>query len=340
MRSWVLLGLLAGCSDNELNRRIEVDTFYQAPSNAVDILWVIDNSPSMEQEQANVAAGAQQFIGNLESTGMDFHLGVITTDVDGGNADAGALLGNPPFLTNTTPDYVATFASRVRVATSGSDQEKGIQAAIIAVTPPLTNTRNAGFLRDEASLSVIVVTDENDCSDFGALGSASTGEDCYQRYDELVPVPDLVRDLKDVKAEDSLVTFSGIVGPDAIDGCEDSVPGRRYFTAIAMTGGLQSNICTADYAAIMYDLGLIASGVLTVFPLDYVPDPETIEVVVTPDGDQEYPVPMDPVDGWTYIDDVTAPRIEFHGTSVPPRESMVTVTYEVATSIQEADTGA
>lgn len=333
--------VFAACSDNALNRRIETDTFYQAPSNEVDILWVVDNSKSMEQEQARVASGAELFIANLESTGMDFHLGVITTDMDASNPDAGALLGNPPVLSAASADYVGAFAARVQVATGGSDQEKGLQAALTAVTPPLVNTRNTGFLRDEAMLSIIIVSDENDCSDFGALGAGAVGEDCYTRYDELTPVQDIVAELEAIKDEAGRVTVSGIVGPEKIDNCEDTVAGRRYYTAIAMTGGLQNDICTADYARIMDDLGLIATGMLSSFPLDYVPDPETIEVQVQPAEGEAYPVYPDPVNGWVYVDDDTAPRVDFFGAGVPPRGSMVAITYEVATSIQAAeDSGA
>lgn len=332
--------LLLACSDNTLNRRVENDTFYQAPSNSVDILWVVDNSKSMEQEQARVASGAQAFISNLETTGMDFHLGVITTDADPANADASALLGNPPVLSNTTPDYVNAFAARVKVSTGGSDQEKGLEAAYFAVSPPLVNSRNAGFIRADAMLSIIIVSDENDCSDFGALGANAEGTDCYDRYDELRPVPDIVSDFKALKADGGLVTISGIVGPEQLANCEDTVAGRRYYSAIGMTGGLQNDICKADYAGIMNDLGLVASGLLSSFPLDYVPAPDTIEVQVKPDGQPAYPVLEDPVDGWVYVDDPTAPRLDFFGAGLPPRGSVVSITYEVAGNIQETvDTG-
>lgn len=340
-KTLILALLLAGCSDNDFTRANSVDVFQQAPSNEVDILWIIDNSVSMRNEQEAVAAGAQDFIGRLTTTDIDFHMGVITTDVSTSNPDAGALLGTPSVLTPSTPSYVQEFQERVLQGTEGDDQERGLQAAITALTAPMTNTRNVGFLRDEAMLSIIVLSDENDCSDFGALGANSTGEDCYSEYDKLTPVADLVRELRELKEDSNRVIFSGIVGPDASENCDDSVPGKRYFTAIDMLNGVTGDICQTDYGAVMDALGEITSGILTSFSLDYVPDPETIVVTVDIPGQGAHEVPQDGNNGWTYNDDPTSPAIDFHGTEIPPRGSEITVEYTIAADVQSGDdTGA
>lgn len=336
-----LLGslLLTGCNEQKFSRRIETDTFNQAPSNEVDILWVVDNSRSMAEEQQAVAVSAQQFVTGLEDSGMDFHLGVITTDVDATNEYAGVLLGNPPYLDNGTANYVSAFQQRVQVSTGGSDQEKGLQAAITALTPPLTNSRNIGFLRPDAMLSIIVLSDENDCSDFGALGAGADGESCYTDSDKLTPVSDLADLIRTTKDDPSRITLSGIIGPPETDACADTVPGHRYEVAIASFAGIQADICESNYANIMQRLGLIATGLLDTFALSYIPDPETMEVWVKPAEAPEYQVPNNETDGWTYMDDPAAPRVQFHGTAVPERGSLVSVTYEVAGTIEEPDTG-
>ncbi len=46
----------------------------------VDFIWIVDNSGSMIDEQEAVAQTAQAFIEELTSKGIDFHLGVATTD--------------------------------------------------------------------------------------------------------------------------------------------------------------------------------------------------------------------------------------------------------------------
>ena len=334
-----VLLLLLGCNEQKFSRRVEVDTFNQAPSNEVDILWVVDNSRSMTEEQQAVATSAQQFVTGLETSGMDFHLGVITTDVDATNLDAGVLLGSPSYLENATANYVTAFQQRVQVSTGGSDQEKGLQAAITALTPPLTNSRNIGFLRPDAMLSIIVLSDENDCSDFGALGSGADGESCYTDSDKLTPVSDLADLIRTVKDDPSRITVSGIIGPPTASACVDTVPGHRYEIAISSFAGIEADICETDYAGIMERLGLIATGVMDTFPLSYVPDPDTIEVAVKPAEAPEYAIPNNEVDGWTYLDDPAAPRIQFHSTAIPERGALVSVTYEVAGNIEPADTG-
>lgn len=338
MRVFLPLVLLVGCNQQEFNRASTTDEFQQAPSNLVDILWVIDNSVSMINEQAAVALGAEDFTINLESTEMDFHLGVITTDVDRTNATSGVLLGasnEPKVLTVDTPAYADIFKRRVQQGNTGSDQEKGLQAAVSALSSPLAYTANEGFLREGAMLSIVVLSDENDCSDNGALGADATGEDCYTRSGELAPVTDLVRQLVDLKDGDPVV-ISGIVGPDIVDDCEATVPGRRYYTAIELLGGVKADICQTDYSSIMDSLGQVASGILTVFQLSKSAIEDTIEVTMRLDEEAEPTVvAKDATNGWTYIAEYA--QIEFHGDAVPPRGALIEVRYEIAGQVEEQE---
>jgi hypothetical protein len=52
----------------------------------------------------------------------------------------------------------------VNVGTNGSGVETWLQPALKALTAPLINADNAGFLRDEAALEVVCVTDAPDQS--------------------------------------------------------------------------------------------------------------------------------------------------------------------------------
>ncbi len=339
-----ILALAVGCQDQKYNVITKTEVFQQAPSNEVDILWIVDNSTSMVQEQTAVANGAASFIGHLESTGMDFHIGVVTTDLSSTNPKAAALVG--PYASSATPGYQQLFASQVQVGTGGSDQEKGMQAAAEALTPPMSQQANIGFLRDEASLAIVVVSDENDCSDNGALGPTSTGDDCYTQYSKLTPIPDLVSQFREIKkGSPGQLTFSGIIGPDAVDGCSTAVPGKRYATAIQMIGGVRANICDADYTGIMDSLGLIAAGVLDTFALTYLAQDDGSIAVHVNDADGNE-VTADEVEdatnGWTYEEaaDQTSASIVFHGAAVPPRGAEITVHYTFAGNLATTvDTG-
>ena len=61
-----MLIFLLGCSDYEVNRRVLRDSYVQpGRSTGVDILWVVDNSASMFEEQDQLIAHASSFIGFL-----------------------------------------------------------------------------------------------------------------------------------------------------------------------------------------------------------------------------------------------------------------------------------
>src|SRR5262245_14986294 len=171
----------AGCaSETVFFPQTQIDTFSQAPSNEVDLLWVVDDSYSMGNEQSTLAEGFESFAGGLETSGTDFHIGVITTSFDDQDPNRAVLVGDPPFLT-MNDDYVRLFEERATaVGVSGSDKEKGLAAAVEAVSLQMTSFGglNEYFIRPEAQLMVVVVSDEDDCSDSGAL-EGQPPEACY-----------------------------------------------------------------------------------------------------------------------------------------------------------------
>ena len=64
MISVLLAGGLSGCliETTEISRLKQNDVFIQEPSAEVDILWVVDNSPSMSEEQQQEATATLQAI--------------------------------------------------------------------------------------------------------------------------------------------------------------------------------------------------------------------------------------------------------------------------------------
>lgn len=79
--------LMGGCNQHPLDE-VEMDStivdpvsFNFAPQNKVDVLLVVDNSGSMGEEQANLAANFGAFVDTLEDAGADYRIAVTTTDV-------------------------------------------------------------------------------------------------------------------------------------------------------------------------------------------------------------------------------------------------------------------
>ncbi|MBF5040985.1 VWA domain-containing protein [Simulacricoccus sp. 17bor-14] len=195
-------GLWAGCSSPVDEPGSTVPGVCQAEAPVVapqktDILFVIDNSGSMLEEQGGIARQLPDFIARLQQgvdgVVQDFRVGVVTTSVyeradrngDGVPepttqypSQAGRLQPvrladgtqtGERFLEGSDPQLVDKFGRLVVQGTDGSGQETPFEAVRRAVTPPLSDTPlaqggNGGFLRDGARLLVVVVTDEDDCS--------------------------------------------------------------------------------------------------------------------------------------------------------------------------------
>ena len=73
--------------------------------------------------------------------------------------------GSPRVLPAGSPTLVADFTENVYVGVCGSGKEQGLRAAQLAVTEPLLSGANAGFLRPGARLVLVIVSDDDDCSD-------------------------------------------------------------------------------------------------------------------------------------------------------------------------------
>ena len=134
-RTGTILGLLmaCGCASDSLSSITTVtDEFLQNKAAAVDVLWVIDNSESMREEQQGIGADFQAFVRNLIDSAVDYHIGVISTDVAGG----GRLHYGPssiPFIHPEIGNADAVFAENVFVGTAGARQEKPFETTALAL---------------------------------------------------------------------------------------------------------------------------------------------------------------------------------------------------------------
>lgn len=135
----------------------------------IDVLFVIDDSCSMENDQRALADNFDAFFGAFRQYQVDFHLGAVTTDMND-PLRSGRLVA--PFLTPTTPELNTRFSEMVRVGIQGSAIERGLLAAWRSLQEPLASGANQGFLRADADFALVFLGDEDDQSslditDFG-----------------------------------------------------------------------------------------------------------------------------------------------------------------------------
>ncbi len=165
----------------------------------VDILFVVDNSGSMADEQVRLAQGFERFVDAMPDD-SDYRIAVVTTDQNNELEQTGQrqfehspewpyeILGTAQAqctpeegtsracfrgrvdskivdsLTMDVKTQVDVFAENVQVGTCGNgSEEQGLNAMMSALTQT-KNACNDGFLREEAKLAVIFVSDEDDGS--------------------------------------------------------------------------------------------------------------------------------------------------------------------------------
>ena len=303
-------GLAAGCRSLEptVFPATMTDVYVQEPLRMVDVLLVIDSSGSMEEEQERLARNFEAFIQAFVDARVDYHVGVITTDLRN-QEQAGHLLGDVRYITPETPDAADVFAANVMVGTNGSGLEMGLEAAALALSEPLVSTYNAGFLRDGASLSVVAFSDEDDMSpgsvdDYLNFFASLKGDRAYRDH-TLMNVSAVVGDVP-----------YGCVAPD---GTGEASAGTRYYFAAQATDGVTASICAGDFTPIVEALGLDLSGLREEFPLTRCARPETLEVIVEGRLEEQGVA-------YTYLPERRA--IHFQPGWVPGPEETIQISYE------------
>lgn len=252
----------------DLQTPSKTDKIVQVTTPKVDVLWVIDNSCSMSEEQAKLTRNFPKFIAFFLDSGLDWHIGVVTTDTVS-RSESGKLQGASGYryLDADSPNPEGLFSQMATLGTSGSYDEMGRRATYQALTDPNLSGYNSGFYRDEASLNVIIISDEEDSS--GSNPSRN----------------EFITFMRGLKADPTLVTFSSIVGPQG--GCATAVAGTEYLAVTNAIGGVTESICKEDWEPVLTELGLQAAGLKREYFLSELPVEGTIEVEVI-DGEYAY----------------------------------------------------
>ena len=236
----------------------------------------------------------------------------------------------------------------------GSGTEEGLESAFIALCravddPPAAcydagspfesgdELSNAGLVREDSTVIVVIVTDEGDNS--RRLSQGDEDPDVYlQLFDEF----------------DNRITFV-VIGPNYDEeartftcnsGGATTWGTLRYQTAAELTDGFFSSIAEedatgecvqSDFAAHLEALGDLLNNLLNLFPLQSVPDPDTIVVFVDNVEIFETECVLDDAgdticgDGWTY--DPAENAIEFHGSDIPDYNARVRIFYRPLTDM-------
>jgi hypothetical protein len=223
------------------------DVYEQPDLPEADILFVVDDSTSMDDEQAALALYGASLLSTLEESATSWHIAAITTS-------SPALRG--PVITRDTDNPTDEFASQIMPGTGGAHDEKGIEMAYTALQAEAAP--GTPFFRDDARLVLIFISDEEEQSDTVDPSDAAA-------YLQTIKDPRMV-------LAHSVTALSG-------DGCTVESYGTRYAELTSRVGGLRIPIC-GDWSAIVSDLASGSVVKLDRFALSRRPLEDTIEVRV------------------------------------------------------------
>ena len=280
----------------------QVDSFTGLSGRHVDMLLVVDTSGSMTREQGELAAKVADLVVESVAWGNHYRIAVTTADVD---EHEGRFFGSPRWVAPDTPDGLETLAASIAaLPQSQGGIEQGFDAVHRALTPPHSSLPgdpplpcadesacrapygcyadpedysaepgsfcggpNWGFLRRDAALEVVILSDEADQS--------AAGLDFYR---------DFFSELKGPREE--LLRVHAIVGTDGqtAQACgvdpDDADAGAGYVEIANETGGVLGSICEEDYGDTLRAISALVFGPKTRFVLSREARPGSVEVKV------------------------------------------------------------
>ncbi len=207
-------------------------------SGKVDVLLVMDE---MFDVQDAFAKNVASFL-PPPSSSVDWQLGLIRGVVDW-PLPAGELLGSPVIMRSSTPNVQQSLADRLYQLGRHGAFEGSAEPARLALTPPMSVGANAGFLRPDAALAIVGLSQDAEYQPAPA--------DFYAAF------------FGGLKPR-GLVTFhiQGPFLPQSPSGCSyacgSSCDTASRHALLAALDGLEEEICTTDWPGTLARLGAAA----------------------------------------------------------------------------------
>jgi hypothetical protein len=332
----------------------------------MDILWVIDNSGSMDSSQRNLTASFQTFINKFQQNGYDFHMAVTGTDAwrafyqsNATNKDMlrRARPGEINFTTNpltyktnsgvfvmdqNTPNLSNIFLVNAMQNINGTGDER----AFASMKEFLSFTGKSDFRRSDAILAVIIVSDEDDFSANTSTFVAGQYNDEVNADPVVLPDSsdpanisnlykdsrlDTVQSYKDyldglVGAGNHKVHMIGVLDNNCKASLNASSAGRRIGRRYVQLADMTGGVKTSLCDNFGDSLQKIQESIIELSS-KFVLGREPLPETITASVNG-VSVPNDATNGWTY--DAADMSVNFHGSAVPPQGANVQILFTPA----------
>ncbi len=254
--------------------KAECDGFSVTGLPIADIVWLIDTSGSMSDDQALIASAATEFFTRLKASSIDFRVGVMRA----GSSTSGVSLTGGMY----TKDQ-AVFSTQVKAPTgpTGDENEAPVTAgknlhAVLKKNPPVTAPGDLGQgLRPGAKLIYVFVTDEEERPlQVGDIDSQSKTQAQLEAHPSFAPLLSYYK-------QEGLLAFGMIALPP--DCSKKAEPSWVAKAMVEKTGGASWPICKTDAAVLSAALTALisaAQGASSTFKLSRVPISSTLKLAL------------------------------------------------------------
>lgn len=274
----------------------QTDRIVQVTPPEIDVLWVVDGSWSVDERQELVER-LPIYHRFLEESGSDFHLGAISTHVDSPE-HGGRLLEahGRRYVDRSTPDGARVFGDMLPLV-GEEDTRTGVAATWRALEHE-RHEHNPGFLRDESSIHVVVVSDGIDTS--ASLPDSPSVEEFSGFLDALRP---------------AAISFSAINRTGSPDPLADA-----YGEVSRRVGGLRRHLESTSWGGVLEELGMHAVGLQREFFLSSRPVQGSLRIHVEEPSDGNV-LAFDEGEDWEF--DPARNSIRFHSYVPAPLSTVI-----------------
>ena len=287
------------CGDLTLIKPTDIFEQNTAETASVDILWVVDDSGSMGDEQEALARNFDVFIKDFIKRDIDFKMAITTTDIEKVNqlnANDFELLTDEAAKRDENK-FFDDFRRMIRVGTRGSGREQGLKTSMDFLN------RFQSWLRTDSYLIVVYVSDEQDQSP--------------------LEVAEYVTGLQALKTDATKVKAYSIVTQEVLPNKKWESIGTRYMDVSTATNSPIANIHN-DFHETLKDFSIKILELLDSFTLSQRPVTAGNDIK----DDLDVKVESQEVDKEGYSYDEQTNAVSFKDGFIPAEGSEIEVTYQ------------
>lgn len=340
----IMVFLISGCdkSSGGISILSTAQDFRSSPStvnNQLDILFVINDQPSMSSFQTALVTSMSTFMNTFQQKGFDYKIAVVTTSayladptlagyspINAADADFndynGLVHSYMPVITPADPNLLSNFEINAKPSknTSGQDGRtfSSFRQALRNQGPV-----NYGFLRPNSFLAIIIVDNQDDFSGNGRCSGCNiSGRYNAPTLDSVSVYTNFLNNLTGTSG--SLARYNVSAMTQIAKPCQGGTTMTRIIELANQTNGVLGDICQADFGPSMAAIADQITLLSTQYFLDRVPIVSSITVTI--DG---VSIPQSSTNGWTF--DSAANSIQFHGSAIPQQGASIIVNYDPTT---------